>query len=294
MRTPRTSERSFFFVLPAVGLMATVALYPLASTVWLSCHDELPIFDISRFVGLSHYLELWQDPRFWRSLNNTLYFTATSVTLEVTLGFGAALLLQQVFPARGFVRTLVLMPWFVPTVVAARLWEWIYNPQLGVLNFLLKESRLSADGFNWLGHPSLALHAAVLADVWKTAPFATLLILAGLQTIPPDLYRAARVDGAGPVQAFWHITLPLLTPVLSITFLFRTLDAMRVFDIVYVLTGGGPANMTETLSIYAYRLSFQTLELGYGAAVAVVIFALVLGISTLSLFALRRLGVRFY
>jgi multiple sugar transport system permease protein len=273
--------------------MTAVALYPLVSTVWLSFHDELPIFGISRFIGLLHYVELWRDPRFWHSLSNTLYFTMISVTLEVALGLGAALLLQQVFPGRGVVRAFVLMPWFIPTVVAARLWEWIYNPQLGVLNFLLRESGLSTEGFNWLGHPSLALHAAILADVWKATPFAALLILAGLQTIPPDLYRAARVDGAGPVQAFWRITLPLLTPVLGITFLFRTLDAVRVFDIVYVLTGGGPANTTETLSIYAYQLSFQTLQFGYGAAIAVVIFVLVLGISGLSLFALRRLGVRF-
>jgi len=293
MRKPRLTERPFLFVLPALGLMVAVAFYPLASTVWLSFYDELPIFGISRFVGLSHYAELWRDPRFWHSLSNTLYFTALSVTLEVTLGLCAALLLQQVFPARGLVRALVLMPWFIPTVVAARLWEWIYNPQLGVLNFLLRESGLSADGFNWLGQPSLALHAAILADVWKTTPFAALLILAGLETIPLDLYRAARVDGAGPGQAFWHITLPLLMPVLGITFLFRTLDAMRVFDIVYVLTGGGPANTTETLSIYAYRLSFQTLQFGYGAAVAVMIFALVLGVSLLSLSALRRLGIRF-
>ena len=126
--------------------------------------------------------------------------------------------------------------------------------------------------------------------MWKSAPFAALLILAGLQTIPPDLYRAARVDGAGPRQAFWHITLPLLVPVLGLTLLFRTLDALRVFDTVYVLTGGGPANTTETLSIYAYRLSFQTLQFGYGAAVAVVIFAVVLGVSLLALVALRRLG----
>jgi multiple sugar transport system permease protein len=258
--------------------------------VWLSLRDELPIFAISRFVGLSHYAGLWYDHRFWHSLSNTLYFTLVSVSLEVVLGLGVALLLQQVFPARGLVRALVLVPWLIPTVVAARMWEWIYNPQFGVLNFLLVQSGLSATGINWLGHPAIALHAAILADVWKTTPFAALLLLAGLQTIPPDLYRAARVDGAGPVQTFWHLTLPSLAPALGITVLFRTLDALRVFDVVYVLTGGGPANTTETLSIYAYRLSFQTLQFGYGAAAAVTIFALVLGVSLLSLAALRRLG----
>jgi multiple sugar transport system permease protein len=223
-------------------------------------------------------------------VGNTLYFAGVSVALEVLLGLGAALLLQRVFPGRGLVRALTLSPWFIPTVVAARMWEWLYNPQLGVVNFLLGQSGIAPEGINWLGHPTLALHAAILADVWKTTPFAALLILAGLQTIPPDLYQAARVDGAGAVQAFRHITLPLLVPVLGLAFLFRMLDALRVFDIVYVLTGGGPANTTETLSIYAYRLSFQTLQFGPGAAVAVVIFLLVLGVSLFSLAALRRLG----
>jgi len=290
MRKTRATERPFLFVVPVLGLMAAVAFYPLVSTLRLSLRDELPIFQISRFVGFSHYVELWYDPRFWHSLSNTLYFAAVSVSLEVLLGLGAALLLQQVFPGRGLVRALVLSPWFIPTVVAARMWEWMYNPQLGVLNFLLQQSGFFAAGINWLGQPGVALHAAILADVWKTAPFAALLILAGLQTIPPDLYQAARVDGARSVQAFRHITLPLLTPVLGLTILFRLLDALRVFDIVYVLTGGGPANTTETLSIYAYRLSFQTLQFGLGAAVAVVIFALVLTASLVSLAALRRLG----
>ena len=290
MRRTRPTERPFLFVIPVLALMGTVAFYPLVSTFRLSLRDELPIFQISRFVGFSHYVELWYDQRFWHSLSNTLYFAIVSVALEVLLGLGAALLLQRVFPGRGLVRALVLSPWFVPTVVAARMWEWMYNPQLGVLNFLLQQGGFFTEGINWLGQPSVALHAAILADVWKTAPFAALLVLAGLQTIPPDLYQAARVDGARSVQAFWHITLPLLTPVLGLAVLFRMLDALRVFDIVYVLTGGGPANTTETLSIYAYRLSFQTLQFGLGAAVAVVIFGLVLIVSLVSLVALRRLG----
>lgn len=293
MSNKASPERPVFFLLPTLVLLAVVAVGPLLSTVWLSFRDELPIFHISRFVGLDHYRTLWGDQRLWQSLANTCYFAVVSVSLEIILGLGAALLLQQIFPARGLVRALVLTPWFVPTVVAARLWEWMYNPQFGVVNFLLVQSGLLREGVNWLGHPTLALHAAIVADVWKTMPFAALLLLAGLQTIPQDLYRAAQVDGASVVQRFWHITLPLLAPVLGITALFRILDALRVFDVVYVLTGGGPANTTETLSIYAYRLSFQTLQFGPGAAVAMVIFVLVLGVSLLSIFALRRLGVRF-
>lgn len=288
MRQHQGNEHTLLFVLPALSLMLLVALYPLASTLWLSLLDEFPIFHISRFVGFSHYVTLWHDPRFWQSLGNTVYFTIVSVTAEVIFGVGVALLLHQAFPARGLVRALVLMPWFVPTVVAARVWEWIYHPHFGVLNALLLHSGLTTSAINWLGQPGLALHAAIIADVWKTMPFAALLILAGLQTIPDDLYRAARVDGASAVQSFWYITLPWLVPVLGITVLFRTLDALRVFDVVYVLTGGGPANTTETLSIYAYRVSFQTLEFGYGAALAVVTFAIILLTSLTLQFLLRR------
>jgi multiple sugar transport system permease protein len=270
------SDRPVLFVLPALSLLLLVALYPLVSTFWLSLRDEFPIFQISRFVGFSHYVTLWHDPRFWQSLANTVYFTVVSVAVEVLSGLGVALMLHQVFPARGVVRGLLLMPWFVPTVVAARVWEWIYHPHFGVLNIALLHTGLSSSAINWLGNPTVALHAAIIADVWKTMPFAALLILAGLQTIPLDLYRAARVDGATTAQSFWHITLPWLVPVLGITIMFRTLDALRVFDVVYVLTGGGPANTTETLSIYAYRLSFQTLEFGYGATLAVVTFVIIL------------------
>jgi multiple sugar transport system permease protein len=288
-----STERPLLFLLPVLTVLTTVAIYPLLSTVWLSLRDELPIFHISRFVGVAHYSALWDDDRFWRSLANTGYFTLVSVSLEILLGLGAAILLQRAFPARSLVRALVLTPWFVPTVVAARLWEWMYNPQFGIVNFLLVRSGLFSHDINWLGHPVYALHAAIIADVWKTMPFAALLILAGLQTIPQDVYRAALVDGANTEQTFWHITLPLLAPVLGITLLFRMLDALRVFDVVYVLTGGGPANTTETLSIYAYRLSFQTLQFGPGAAVAVALFVLVFGVSLLSIWVWRRLGVSF-
>lgn len=292
MRKP-IRERPVLFVLPALSVLMMVALYPLMSTVWLSLRDELPIFDVSRFVGLSHYFALWEDQRFWRSMANTCYFAALSVSLEIMLGLGAALILQQVFPARGLVQALLLTPWFIPTVVAARLWEWMYNPQFGVVNFLLTQSGLMNKGVNWLGNPTLALHAAILVDVWKTTPFAMLLIFAGLQTIPSELYQAARVDGANRGQTFRHITLPLLLPVLGVTILFRMLDALRVFDVVYVLTGGGPANTTTTLSIYAYQLSFQTLQFGPGAAVATTVFLLIFGVSLFSIWALRRLGAVF-
>ncbi len=266
---------------PAVLFVGGVALMPVLYTFWLGFRRQLPIFGVSRFAGLENYRFLLADARFWNALAHTAYFVLLSVSLELSLGLAIALLLNQSFPGRGLARALVFVPWAVPSVMAARFWEWIYNSDYGVLNYVL------GTRINWLGDPRWALHAAILADVWKTTPFVVLLLLAGLQVIPEDLYRAARIDGAGSWQLFRHITLPLLLPVILLALLFRTMDAARVFDLIFVLTGGGPANQTETLVVYAYKLLYRTLQFGYGSAVAVATFLFVL---TLSLAYLRLLG----
>ncbi|MFQ5663926.1 MAG: carbohydrate ABC transporter permease [Terriglobia bacterium] len=267
---------------PAVLYAAALALVPVLFTVGLSFHRQLPIFNISRFVGLENYAFLLRDARFWNALGNTAYFVALSVTLELGLGLGFALLLNQKFRGRGLARALVLLPWAVPNVVGARFWEWIFNADYGVLNYLLGVK------INWLGDPGWALHAAVLADVWKTTPFAVLLLLAGLQVIPAELYQAARIDGATPWQLFRHITLPLLKPVILLVLLFRSMDAARIFDLIFVLTGGGPANETETLAVYAYKLLYRTLQFGYGSALAVATFLFIFALSLAYLYHLRR------
>ena len=262
----RQRESGIPFVLPALTAVALVTFYPLLFVVYLSLRRELPIFGVSRFTGLDNLLFLIRDDRFWNALGNTLYFTVTSVSLELLLGMAVALLLQRPFRFRGVARAVVLLPWAIPTVVSARMWEWIFNSDFGVMN------RLLGIGVNWLGSPFWAMHAAVIADVWKTTPFVAVILMAGLQAIPADIYRAARTDGAGSAAIFLRITLPLLRPVILVVLLFRTLDAFRVFDAVYVLTGGGPANTTETLSIYAYKVLFQTLQFGYGSALAMTVF----------------------
>jgi multiple sugar transport system permease protein len=175
-----------------------------------------------------------------------------------------------------------LIPWAIPNVVAARFWEWIFNADFGVLNYVFDLQ------INWLGDPFWAMAAAVLADVWKTTPFATLLFLAGLQIIPSDLYRAARVDGANSLQVFLHVTLPLLKPVFLLVLIFRTMDAARIFDLIFVLTGGGPANQTETLAIYGYKLMYRTLQFGYGSTVAIATFAFIFALSMAYIHMLRR------
>jgi multiple sugar transport system permease protein len=262
----KRSESGIPFVVPAVALMALVTIYPVVYVVWMSLHRKLLIFGISDFVGFENYRFLMGDERFWNAMKNTLYFTVTSVTAELLLGLGVAMLLNRAFPMKGIVRALVLVPWAIPTVVTAKMWDWMYNTDFGIINYILGEK------INWLGNPLWALNAAVVMDVWKTTPFVAILLTGALQVIPRDLYQAARVDGAGPWSSFFRITLPLLVPVLLVTFIFRALDAFRVFDAVYVLTGGGPANSTETLSIYAYKVLFQTLQFGYGATLSTVVF----------------------
>ncbi len=260
------AESGTRFIAPALALLCLVTLYPVLYVFYLSFQRRLLIFDITHFAGIGNYLFLLRDERFWNAMGNTVYFTAVSVSIEITLGLSIALLLNRPFRGRGLVRAAVLVPWAIPTVVSARMWEWMYNADFGILNYLLGVR------MNWLGSPLLALNAAVAMDVWKATPFVTVLLMAALQVIPRELYQAARVDGAGRFSLFTRITLPLLVPTILVVLLFRTLDAFRVFDAVYVLTGGGPANTTETLSIYAYKVLFQTLQFGYGSALSVIIF----------------------
>ena len=273
-------ERGRIYVLPAIIILSLVTIYPLIYVFYLSLHRNMPIFGISKFVALKNYMFLLKDERFWNALKNTIYFTGISVMAELLLGLMIAIFLNRPFRGKGIVRAIVLIPWAIPTVVSAKMWEWIYNPDFGILNYILREN------INWLGSPFWAINAAIFMDIWKTTPFAVLLFMAGLKLIPRELYQAAKVDGASDIQIFINITLPLLKPIVLVVLLFRTLDAFRVFDAIYVLTGGGPGNSTETLSIYAYKTLFQTLQFGYGSALSVVVF---LCIGIISLFYVRML-----
>jgi len=274
-------DQGFRFVLPALSVIALVAIFPVFYVFYLSLHKKVLTFNISNFIGFENYISLFADSRFWNALKNTLYFTGVSVTLELLLGLSIAVLLNRAFKGRGFMRAVVLIPWAVPTVVSAKMWEWIYNTDFGILNYILGAK------VNWLGSTFWAINAAIFMDVWKTTPFVALLLIAGLQVIPRDLYSAARVDGAGSWYIFRRITLPLLIPVILVVLIFRTLDAFRVFDAVYVLTGGGPANTTETLSIYAYKVLFQLLQFGYGSTLSVIVF---LCVGLISVFYVRLLS----
>lgn len=282
--SPRWQERlnRYGLLMPSVAVVLGITLLPVGFTLLLSFRKQMPIFGISQWAAWDNYRFLLQDARFWNALANTAYFVLVSVALEVALGLAFALLLQQQFPGRPLARALVLIPWAVPNVAVARFWEWIFHADYGVLNYLL------GTRIHWLGDPAWALHAAILADVWKTTPFVVLLLLAALQMIPQELARAARVDGAGSWQVFRYVTLPLLKPVILLALLFRTMDAARIFDLIFVLTGGGPANQTETLVVYSYKLLYRTLEFGYGSTVAVATFLFTLALSLAYLHWLRR------
>lgn len=292
--TSRLSERTwgYLFVSPALLLVGLVALAPITAALWLSLRQQLPIFGIDEFVGAGNYLQLWSDERFWAACRTTLYFTSLSVSAELLLGLAFALLLNRLSDGAGrglrWAQVMIILPWAIPTVVSAQIWAWLYQPDYGLLNYLLQEVGITAGRIEWLADPDWAIHAAIVMDVWKTTPFAALLLLAGLKTVPEELYAAAQVDGAGAWEQFRWITLPLLMPVIVIVLVFRTMDAVRVFDAVFVLTGGGPGNSTETLSIYAYKTLFQTLQFGYGSALATAMFVLASTLSLLYLVLLRR------
>ena len=254
------------YLAPALLILAGVTLYPLVEIVRLSLRRKVLTFGVDEFVGAANWAHLLDDARFWNALGNTALFTGVSVALELTLGIAIALLLDRRFRGRGAMRAIVLVPWAIPTVVSAKMWAWLFQPRTGLLTHLL------GTGVDWLGDPVRAMAAAIVMDVWKTTPFVALLVMAGLQGIPREIYRAAHIDGASGWTTFRRITLPMLRPVILVVLVFRTLDAFRVFDAVYVLTGGGPANATETLSIYAWKLLFQTLQFGYGSTIGLVVF----------------------
>ena len=273
---------------PALAITLVFALYPVVDSFFLSLYRiylALPSLG-QPFVGLENYSLLASDPVARQAFIVTFAFVILSTALELVLGLGIALVIHERFAGRGWVRAAALIPWAIPTVVASQMWRFIFNDQYGFANLLLFGDQAS-DYVPWLAYPGFAFAAIVLADVWKTSSFAGLLILAGLQLIPDDVYDAARIDGANTWQRFWGITLPLLRPALLLALLFRTMDAFRVFDLVFVMTQGGPGNATQVLQFYGYKALFTEGRMGYGAAISVTVFA---AIFILSLFYIRAVG----
>jgi len=285
----REQRTSWILLLPALLLLLFVFAYPIARAFWLSLFTQnlgtklQPVFS-----GLDNYVRMAGDGRFWQSFWTTTVFTTASVLLELLLGMGIALVLNQRFLGRSLVRTSAIIPWALPTALIGLAWAWIFNDQFGVVNDLLLRLGLIKNGINWLGEPTLAMIAVIFADVWKTTPFISILLLAGLQSISPDLYEAHAIDGATPWQSFRQITLPLLLPQILIALLFRFAQAFGIFDLIAVMTGGGPGGATEVVSLYIYATVMRYLDFGYGAALVVVTFLLLVAAVAIASFFLNK------
>ena len=274
----KTETRDAWIMMaPAIIMLLIIAVYPVLRTVWLSIH-EMVLTDPGSgypFIGLENYINIFKDERALDSILFTLKFTVTTVFFELIIGFTAALVMNKAFRGKGLVRAAILIPWAIPTSVSALMWKFIYNDQYGLFNDILYKLGIIDSYQAWLSTADGSFMALVITDVWKTAPYMALLILAGLQMIPEDLYEAAKIDGANVFQRFRYVTLPNVKGTVLVALLFRTLDAFRVYDLVSVMTGG--ANNTESVSLYAYNNLMKFLDFGYGSALAVIVFVIVFG-----------------
>jgi trehalose/maltose transport system permease protein len=290
------------FLVPMLVVLAAVAGWPLLRTIYFGFTDAtLDDPGAARWIGFRNYLEyvdygdgtgewfgLLVDPVWWRAVRNTIVFTVVSVSLETVIGLVIALVLNAEFKGRGLVRAAILIPWAIPTIVSAKMWAWMMNDQFGILNDIFIRLGILDQPIAWAASPDTAMVAVLIVDVWKTAPFMALLILAGLQMVPNDIYEAARVDGVHPLKVFWKVTLPLIRPALMVAVIFRGLDALRIFDLIYVLT---PNNeRTISMSVFARQNLFEFDKFAYGSAASTFLF-LTIALITIAYIYLGRLNL---
>jgi trehalose/maltose transport system permease protein len=295
----RAKVRSaWLFMTPMLIVLALVAGWPLARTIWFGFTDaNLGDITAAKFIGFENYLAnydgewagLLVDADWWRAVGTTLWFAAVSVSFETVLGFVIALVLNRDFPMRGLVRAAVLIPWAIPTIVSAKMWSWMLHDQFGVINDILLNLHVISAPVAWTADASTAMWAVIMVDVWKTTPFMALLILAGLQMLPGDIYEAARIDGVHPVKVFFRVTLPLVWPAVVVAVIFRALDALRIFDLIYVLTSN--SRQTASMSVYARQQLIDFQEVGVGSAAATLLFLVIALLTIATLLVTRvRLG----
>jgi multiple sugar transport system permease protein len=286
----REKQTGLYLLLPAFAILILVFAYPIGQVLWSGMFAQnlgtglRPVF-----IGLDNYVRILGDGHFWQTFGTTLRFTLISVLLELILGMGIALVLHQSFRGRGIVRTIAILPWALPTSLIALVWAWIFNDRFGIANDILWRLGLTQTGVNWLGEPLSANIAIIVADVWKTTPFISIILLAGLQSISTDLYEAYALEGATPWQSFRRITLPLLMPQIVIATLFRFAQAFGVYDLIQVMTGGGPGGSTETVALYIYANAMRYLDFGYASALIAVTFLLLIAATIAYRYFLTRL-----
>jgi len=288
MNARQRARLAFWLLAPALAFVTLLGAFPVLSQFVLSfTRFNLKFPDERGFAGLSNYSQLLSDSVFWVDLGQTAYFTVVSVGLELVLGLAAALLLNRMTRGRMAMNSSLIVPWALPTVVAATMWSLLLNDRVGLVNSVLERLGLMGEPIVWLG-PRLAMTSVILADVWKTTPFVAIILLAGLKSIPKQYYEAAALDGAGHWAVFRSVTLPLLKPFIAVAVLFRTMDAFRVFDLIWVLTGG--ASRTETLSVYIHRVLFRYADMGYGSTMTVALFVIVFLLSLVLIRFMRVSG----
>jgi trehalose/maltose transport system permease protein len=287
------TRSAWIFLAPTLLVLAMVAGWPLVRTIYFSfTNATLNNLAGAEFIGFNNYLTwitlqsgrtVWRgllvDPAWWGAVWNTLRFTLLSVSIETVLGLVVALVLNASFPGRGLVRAAILIPWAIPTIVSAKMWAWMLNDQFGILNDIFLNLGLISQKIAWTANPETAMVAVLIVDVWKTTPFMALLILAGLQMVPQDIYEAAKIDGVHPVKVFLRITLPLIRPALMVAIIFRMLDALRIFDLIYVLTPNN--SQTNTMSVMARENLFEFDKFAYGAAASTMLFLIIASITIL-------------
>src|SRR5499427_580158 len=267
----------YSYLVPAALCMLATVVVPIGLAIKMSLYDDVLYKPKNyQFIGLGNYLRLIDDPVFWLSLWNSVVWVFGSVVLQFIAGFAAALLLHQAFWGRALVRTLTLLPWIIPGVVVGLIWEWLYQPNYGVINDLLIKAGWMQERVAWLSSPDLAMPAVVFTNVWRGIPFFAIMLLAGLQAIPGELYEAAHVDGAGVLSRFWHITLPLLRPIIVVATATRIIWTFNYADLIFVMTSGGPANATQITSTYTLTQAYSTLDFGYAGALSVVLLVVML------------------
>jgi len=277
------ARTAYGMITPAMLVIAGLGLLPVLAVIWLSFNQVNPGTLATEYVGLSNYTEVLSNGAFWNSLKITLYFSLVSVLIQIILGTLVSLLLNQDFKGRGFVRAIMLIPWAVPTIVNANLWKWIFNANYGILNKVLIHFNIIDENIVWLGDGKLAIHMIILSDTWKMLPLVALMLLAGLQTVSLEAKEAALIDGANAWQRFKAVYLPALKPMYTVVLVLRTIQTIRVFDIVYALTAGGPNDSTKVISFYAYREIFDYLNYGKGSAICIIIAVIILLLSLIYL-----------
>lgn len=277
-----------FYIAPAFLVLTVILLYPLGYALWLSVHQwTLRTFRQGvPFIGLENYASMFSNPDFLSSIKTTFTFVFLAISIEFVLGMGVALLLNHELKGRGLFRSMILLPMMCTNVVIGLTWRLLLNYQYGMVNYYL--GRLGFLPVEWLSSPKVAMGSVVLVDVWNTTSFVALMLLAGLQSLPEEPYEAARIDGASGLQTFYYLTLPMLRPIILVVLLWRFIDTFRIFDVIYLLTAGGPARVTETVSIYVYRYGFQSFNLGIAAAVSFIMLLIMLVIAGLLARAINR------